>query len=303
MICATPTLLELVHLYVRGRPGIKPGTVGQLFYAVKSLQRYHGCTLRAADFEDDLILAWLSHRLAEWAPKTVHRERSSLLTLWRFAYKKGYAQSMPIDIPSVRLPRKNPNSWTIEEYTRLIATCKSLTGKMRETEISRAVWWESLLVFLYWIGCRIGAALAIQPGDVDLSRRLVRLDWDDAKTSLEQILVMHPEAVNAVSMVLSPGREFLWPYPYHRSRIWRHYKAILVQAGLPTDRKHMFQKVRRTTYTQCVKHGSKDIASRQLGHKTDMSRYYLDVTQLPDTQAADVMPPLNPPAAGLCRDW
>jgi hypothetical protein len=34
------------------------------------------------------------------------------------------------------------------------------------------------------------------------------------------------------------------------------------------------------------------VAQRQLGHKTDMSRYYLDQTQLADVQAADVLPSL-----------
>lgn len=290
MICSTPTLAELVTLYGVHHPCLDKDSLNLYGYARKSLEKFYGYELRACDFSDDLMLPWLSHRLGERAAKTVRRERGDLLTLWRFSFKRGLCSQQPIDVPTVKVPRKNPNSWTISEYTRLIDTCRSLTGEIRGTGIKKSLWWESLTTFLYWIGCRIGAALAVETSDIFLDRRLVRLKSEDAKTNLEQILLMHPQAVAAVKSMLSPDRKLVWPYPFGRRRIWEHYKAILQRAGLPTDREHMFQKTRRTTYTMCVKYGSKEIASKQLGHKTDMSRYYLDESQLLTPQAADVLP-------------
>jgi integrase len=225
--------------------------------------------------------------------KTVKRERGDLLTLWRFAYKQGLCRESPIDVPTVKIARRNPNSWTAAEYTALLATCAGLRGEMRATGISKAAWWGSLSTFLYWIGCRIGAALAIRPADMDLRRRLVRLRAEGAKTGIEQTLLLHPQAVAAVASIYSPDRQRVWPYPYSRRRLWEHYKQILRRAGLPSDRSSMFQRTRRTTYTLCVKYGSKEVASRQLGHKTDMSRYYLDESQLDIQQAATVLPPLT----------
>jgi integrase len=290
VIRATPTLAELIGLYALHHPGLDAKSLAQYGYAVKSLERHYGYALRACDFSDDLLLPWLSARLACRAAKTVKRERGDLLTLWRFAYKRGLASVPPEDVPTVKVPRHNPNAWTPVEYAKLIAACHSLVGEMRGTGISKAIWWESLVTFLFHVGCRIGAALAVKSADVNLDRRIVCLRADAAKTGLEQVLVLHPQAVAAVARVWASDREYVWPYPYTPRRIWEHYKRLLAAAGLPTDRTSMFQRTRRTTYTLCVKFGSKEIASRQLGHKTDMSRFYLDESQLHPTQAADLLP-------------
>ena len=292
MICATPTLAELVRLYILHHPCLKSGSRYLYGRSVGSLESHYGYELRACDFADDVILPWLSWRLGTASAKTVKRERGDLLTLWRFAFKQGLCQNPPIDVPTVKIPRRSPNSWTVEEYQRIVAVCDLLQGDMRGLPISKAMWWRTLVTFLYWIGCRIGAALAVTPSDVNLDRRLVRLAADDAKTDLEQVLLLSPQAADTLRTMLAFGRPTIWEYPYSRRHIWEEYKAILALAGLPNDRSHMFQKTRRTTYTQCVKHGSKEIASKQLGHKTDMSRFYLDESQLDITQAANLLPQL-----------
>ncbi len=290
MIRATPTMADLIGLYALHHPSLDAKSLAQYGYATKSLERFYGYFLRACDFDDDLILPWLSHRLCEVAAKTVKRERGDLLTLWRFAYRKGLASNPPIDIPTVKVQRINPTSWIVEEYARLLAACREMDGEIRGTGIRRSVWWESLATFLYHIGCRIGAAMAVRTADVNLVRRFVILRADAAKTKVEQVLVLHPQVVAALSRLWSADREMVWPYPYSYRRIWEQYKGLLSKAGLPTDRSSMFQRTRRTTYTLCVKFGSKEIAGRQLGHKTDMSRFYLDETQLHATQAADLLP-------------
>ena len=289
-ISPTLTLTDLVRLYALHHPGLEPKSLACYGYAVRSLERFWGHILRAGDLGEDLILPWLAQRLRDVAPKTAKRERGDLLTLWRFAYKQNLLSREPRNLPTVKVPKKNPNSWTIEEYRRLVAACKNLHGEIRGTGIDKVLWWESMLTFLYWIGCRISAALAVKSTDVDLARGLVKLRAETSKTDWEQILTLHPQAIEAIRLVWSIDRQYVWPWPYNRNHVWTPYKKILDAAGLPKDRTSMFQKTRRTTYTLCVKFGNKDIASHQLGHRTDMSRYYLDMSQIEYAQAANVLP-------------
>ena len=289
MIQLAPSMADLVKLYAIHHPSLDEGSVKLYQYAVKSLERHCDYIPHASDLSDDLLLPWLGRRLRERSPKTVRRERSDLLTLWRFAYKKGMTANPPIDFPTVKVPRKNPNSWTVEEYQTIAASCAAMRGEMRGTGIPKSRWWSSMTTFLYWVGCRIGAALAVRWEDVNLQRRTVRLIAEEAKTDTEQVLTLHQQTVDAIASMRS-SMPTVWPFPYGHRHIWDQYKSILRRAGLPADRSHMFQKTRRTTYTLCVKYGSKEVASRQLGHKTDMSRFYLDTSQLDDVQASDILP-------------
>lgn len=290
MICATPTLIQLVDLYSRHHPSLDSASLKLYGYAVGSLEKHYGYSLRACDFSEDLILPWLSARLAQRSAKTVKRERGDLLTLWRFAFKRGLCRESPFDIPAVKVPMRTPNSWTPGEYAMIVDSCRKLTGTVKGTAIPRSLWWHTITTFLYWVGCRIGAAVAIEPSDVNLSRRTVRLRSDAAKTDFEQVLALHPMACQSIEEMMAFRQPHVWPTGVSHRRLWEQYKVILTSAGLPHDRSCMFQRTRRTTYTLCVKFGSKELASKQLGHKTDMSRFYLDTTQLGQQSAADVMP-------------
>lgn len=286
----SPTLTELVRLYARHHPSLSDQARKLYGYAVTSMERTLGRKLRCSDLSEELILDWMAARIKKVAAKTIKRERSDLLTLWRFARKRGLCSEGPVDIPVVKMPKRQPNSWTVEEYAKIYQACGYLYGYVKGTKIRRSTWWRTLIVFLFYSGCRISAALAVERSDVFLSRRLVRLRAEASKTNYEQYIRLHPEALRAVETQMNHGQNRLWPYPYSHRKIFTVYKTILQNAGLPDDRACMFQRTRRTCYTLCVRFGSLDVASRQLGHQTDMSRFYLDESQLSPRQAADILP-------------
>lgn len=283
----------LLGVYAPHRLSVSGKTIDQYGYAVRSLEKYASRPLAIGDLSDDLILSWLRSRLADVSPKTVKRERGDVLTIWRWAAAHGYCDTPPGDIPTIRVPHKLPVAWTVDEFERVVSTCRGLTGEMRGTGINRSAWWSSLMIFLYWSGARITAALEVRSLDVNMERRLVILRAETAKTGVEQALHLHDQAVAAIAGHYDPARELVWPYPYNSRRRWIHLKAILRDAHLPCDRYRMFHCIRRTTYTMAVKFGSRAIAQRQLGHRTDMSRYYEDPTQIDQQQAADVLPTLS----------
>ncbi len=285
----------LQMVYAPHRLGISPSTIEQYGYAVTSLEKFCGRPVLVAELADDLVLRWLSQRLGEVGPNTVKRERRTILTLWRWAARHGHNSTPPIDIPMIRVPRQPVVTWDMDEVERVVVACRQQRGEMRGTGIEKAAWWSSLILFLHWVAPRIHAALAVTPADLDMERRSVLLRADVSKTGEMQLLAVADQAVAAIAGHYCPHREYVWPYPYNTRQIWVQLKRILKTAGLPADRYHMFHCFRRTNYTMVVKHGSRDMAQRQLGHRTDMSRYYEDRSKLSDRQAAHVLPELRLP--------
>ena len=284
----------LRRIYAPARLGISSATIAQHGYACRSLAKFLGRRAKISELSEDLLLPWLSARLQEVAPKTVHRERASILAIWRMAAKRGCCDPPPDDVPRVRVPRKLPIGWFPDEYERLVATARQMKGEIRGTGIHKSLWWSSLLIFLYCVGCRIKAALAVTPGDVDLARRYVRLRVDPAKTDLEQILPLSDQAVAAIAAIYCPHREHIWPWPYGREYIWHVLGKLLETAGLPNDRYHKFQCCRRTNGSLVAVNGSIDAAARQLGHTSTAmtTKHYLDPRILNAGQQP-LVPPLR----------
>lgn len=283
----------LGSVYAPHRLGISPLTVTQYGYACTSLENFCGRPVAVAELTDDLVLRWLQQRLQEVSPNTVKRERRTILTLWRWASRHGYNSTPPIDIPMIHVPRMPVVTWELADVERVVVACRAQRGEMRGTGISRAAWWSSLILFLHWVAPRIRAALAVSPADLDLERRSVLLRADVAKNGEMQLLAVADQALAAIAGHYCPHRKYVWPYPYNFRQLWPQLKRILQTAGLAHDRYHMFHCFRRTCYTQIVKFSSRDIAQRQLGHRSDMSRFYEDRSKLNDQQAAHVLPELR----------
>ena len=290
------TLSDFLTVYAPRRLGISQATVKQYSYACSSLERFYGRPVAVAELTDDFVLPWLQQRLREVSPKSVYRERGSILTLWRWAAKHGHNSTPPVDIPMIRVPRQPVVTWELAEVERVVVACRQQRGEMRGTGISKAAWWSSLILFLHWVAPRIRAALAVTPADLNMERRSVLLRADAAKTGEMQQLAVADQALDAIAGHYCPHRKYVWPYPYHTRQIWVQLKRILKTAGLPNSRYHMFHCFRRTNYTQVVKFGSRDMAQRQLGHRSDMSRHYEDRTKLSERQAAHVLPELRLPS-------
>lgn len=283
----------LQAVYAPHRLGISPSTIQQYGFACTSLEKFCGRTVTVAELTDDLVLRWLSQRLQEVSPKTVKRERCTILTLWRWAARHGYNATPPVDIPMIKVPRQPVVTWELDQIERIVMACRTQRGELHGTGISKAAWWSSLILFLYWVAPRIRAALAIKTADLNMERRTVLLRADAAKTGEVQVLAIGDQAVTAIAAHYCPHRKFVWPYPYNSRQVWVQFKTILRTAELPTDRYHMFHCLRRTCYTQAVKYGSREIAQRQLGHRSDMSRFYEDRSKLNGQQAAHVLPKLH----------
>lgn len=96
--------------------------------------------------------------------------------------------------------------------------------------------------------------------DSELLRAYYRLPYDSI------------ESLRAISR---PRRSLLFPWPYNPTYIYDHYKKLLEAAGLPTDRKSKFHRMRKSTASHFEAAGGN--ATKLLDHTSRrVTENYLD---------------------------
>jgi integrase len=270
------TLSGVLQQYVASRLGLRESSAEQMHYSAQSLEKHVGRKVYADELSETMLLAFLKAQLKVLKPTTVKRQRGDLLTLWRFAHKRGWSGPVP-DVEPIKVPRRNPQAWSTDDLQKLLAVTFRLRGDMRGTGIRKADWYTSFALFLYDTGSRLTAALAIESRDVDLKARTVLLLADNSKVGLEQVCTLSEQTADWIGRHYDAGRDLVWPYPWHKRRLWLDLKEIAGAAGVPCDHGEGFHRFRRTFATAAVNVAGWEVASRSLGHtSTNMTKRYVD---------------------------
>jgi len=302
-------LAELADEYSKSRFQLKPGSKANLLVAVRSLERHAGRALACSELSAELLNAWLAARLQVRAARTVHRERGDLLTLWNFGHETQRAHA-PDTIFPIRLAKTKPKAWSLDELERLLLTARATPGPLgKDSRISRALFWEALLLTAYDTAARIGALLECRWCDLHVAGQYLLLAAEFAKTDTEQICGLAPETLTLLGQLRDrsglPGggspaddaKIFAWPH--RRQGLWEWLDRLLVRAGLPQDRNRKFHCLRKTCASLTHRESSLEVAQRALGHTSPrQTETYLDpLIAGTDTQAIDVLPrPFGGPA-------
>jgi integrase/recombinase XerD len=153
----------------------------------------------AAAGSDD-VQAWLADlRARGLAPSSIARKAAAARMLFRHLVLVGLRPDNPA--ADVALPRRRtrlPRSLTPSEIQRLIEAANGTSP--------RALRDRALVELLYWAGLRVGEAVGLERGSVDLENRLVRCV---GKGDKERIVPLGREAVDAVRRYLARGRPYL----------------------------------------------------------------------------------------------
>jgi len=89
-----------------------------------------------------------------------------------------------------------------------------------------------------------------------------------------------------------PGRELVWPWPYHRNTLWSMSRRIIQGAGLSVDSRGrgQFHKIRRTCISYCAAINP-GLAQQQAGHAdARTTARYIDPRIAGRQSAVDVLP-------------
>ena len=172
----------------------------------------------------------------------------------RLAIARGFALYMqtidsatevpPAGVFAARYQRPTPYLWSGEDIGRVLEAAGELDPPLK------AAGYEALFGLLAVTGMRIGEALALEPGDVDLEEGVIAIRQETAKLERARLVPLHPTTVRALRRY-ADARARLCPRPRSRafflsasgSRIDRSeasktLRAITTELGLRTETVH-----------------------------------------------------------------
>ena len=242
------------------------------------------CTLDA--LTDDLVERFLAFWRPRRAIDSIKRMRGELLSIWRYAHRKGYVETQPRDVDEIRTPKRNGDCWSVGELDRLLTVAASVEGTV--AGIPASLYWPALIIFLTETGLRKGAALQVATSNFDAEAGWIRAAWDTQKQKADQDLPLSPQTVRLILATQPAGRELLFPWPFTTATIDTRLRAFLKQAGLPSGRRDLWHKLRRTCATFTADVAGELEAQKQLGHAgISTTRKYIDVRKLRRARIVD----------------
>jgi integrase len=266
------TLTELLENYYEIDRIVSDGYAASIKNAIRNFQRYkQTAAATVEDLSDDELRGMATWMLKQKRSRaTVNKNLRTLSALARFAYRRKLSAYRP-DVEKLPERRPHPISWRPEELTKLINAIRCVFSDS---------WWGktllSVVLVAYDTALRLVDVLRIESNPQDFARGVVYVT--ERKTDRRRSYILHAttlKALHAAYGVFQGGRVF--SYPYRETQpLRRRLRRCLAAAGLPTDRKCLFQMIRRTTANAARSAGMD--ASTVLGHSARWvtESYYLD---------------------------
>jgi len=265
--------------------------------ALKHLADHVGRDPFIRELGDEMVAGCLAKMVtAGRSPATANKTRAHLLAIWRFARRRGLIDTLP-EVDRLREPKRIPKAWTEAEVTRILQAAAKETGEV--CAIPSRQWWVALLLLLYDTGLRISAAMHLRWRDLDEENGIIFVPAEVQKQNADQVPFLSEDMLPVLRMIRRE-HAMMFPWPFDRGcRQWptltRHLRRILKRAGLPSDRKDLFHKFRKTTASY-IKLGGGD-PTEQLGHSSPaVTRAYLDPRIVGQRRMVDLLPRPELPA-------
>jgi integrase len=257
--------------------------------SLRNLAKFLERQPRLSDLSDDTInryLAWF--RALGRAPSSVNKERANVLAIWRFACRKHYVKDWP-DVEMEIEPRRLPMAWLEHEVRALFAACTQEPGSI--CGVPAGLWWSCLLMVIWDSGERISAVAGLRWPAIDLRSGWVVVSAELRKGKrADRGYRLAPDTVAMLKSLRKHCRDDrVFPWPYTPNYLWLKFNVVLARAGLPTDRRSKFHRVRRSVASYFEAAGGD--ATQLLDHsdRRVTIRSYLDVRICGQKQAADVL--------------
>jgi integrase/recombinase XerD len=243
-------LTEHVEQYLRARRalGVKLERHGRLLPQLVTFLETAG----ASTITRELAVSWA--RL----PTGVHpRHWAARLSIARgFA---AYLQTIdpateipPAGVFAVRYQRPIPYLWSQHDISRLLDAARALRPPLK------AASHEALFGLLAVTGMRLGEALALEPGDVDLKTGVITIRAHSAKLERARLVPLHPTTIQALDRYVDT-RARLCPEP-------RSNTFLLSSIGTSLDRSAVAKTLRELTTLLGLRTDTVHPTAHQLRH-------------------------------------
>ena len=274
--------LEDIYVPLKLRGG-STNTLRLYRHSIKRFSDYLNRDAMLSDFDDLVVSRYLAN-LAGLSPYSIEKERAQLCAMWNFAARKGIVSKFPTVYPT-KLPERLPLAWEQTDLSQLLESCAKEKGEI--AGVSAALWWVTLHLVMWDTGERIGAILKLKWDNLHGNRLMVPAEIRKGKTR-DRLFELDARTVNQMRSIDQPNRSLIFPWHQAPNHIYYHYSRILRRAGLPTDCKSKFHRMRKTVATFFAAAGGD--ASKLLDHQNPKTtQRYLDQRMLPETQAKDLL--------------
>lgn len=285
------TLSELCdRSYFPLNPRIRSAeTRRQYAFALADFAAALGRPARTGDLTDGNVSRLLSHlRTRGLAAKTCNERAGRILAIWRWLYHQRQIDVWPLP-QSLAVPRRVPLAWTRAELDALLTACRGQRGAI--AGVRAALWWSSLHLVLWDSGERISALLACRWDYLSGEHLSIPAECRKGQTE-DRVYRLSQPSLDLLGIIRFPQRPQIWPWPYHPLYLWQRYRALRRAAGLPTDRRSSFHRMRRSVASHFEAAGGN--ATELLGHSDrKLTRSsYIDPRICETPQAADRLFPM-----------
>ena len=238
------------------------------------------------DLTDATISEFASARLAGGsAIATVQQNQLKLLALWRFACEVGERREWPT-IKAVSVPERIPAAWTREELARIFGSIKNSEGLIGA--VPATLWWETLHRLLWDSGERVAAILGLKWSMVSLADGTLLVPAELRKGQTRDKTYRLSEDTIRCLEALPHRKGLMLKWDRSACQLYYQYRIILRRAELPTDRRSMFHRMRRSVASHIKAAGGDAMeAMDHASAKTTAS--YLDPRIVPRVSPCDLL--------------
>lgn len=264
---------------------------------INSFERFLKRRAALVDLNDDTVgrfLSWFLGQPGGRSPYSANKERSNLLAIWRFAYRRNGDDGTPLvkvwpTVQPEKEPRDEPMAWLEGDLAKLFGVFDSLAGSI--CGILECHWWRALHCVLWDTGERIRAIMQLTWANVDLDGGYVTVPAATRKGGMKGLVYkLHQNTADELRKIKSDrgASQLVFPWGRGDTYLWYRYSKILAKAGLPNDRKSKFHRMRRSVASHAEAAGLN--ATELLGHSSrKVTQAYLDPRIVQKKQAADVL--------------
>lgn len=239
------TLQQLLVDYYQPLKGISDRTVAIYGFTLKAWGDFIGRPPTLEDLEELGVARFLSHRTRTREAATAAKDRCQIRALWEFSARRNMVRTWP-QLPRIRVPERVPEAWLTEEMGRLLAAAAAEPGRIGDVPAS--LWWRAALMLGYESGERAKALRLLRWKHVRGCVVTFVAETRKAKVRdiAREISVETADLLLSIKGSRGPD-DLVLPWPYSETYLYNKLNAILKRAGLPTDRRSKFHRIRRTT--------------------------------------------------------
>jgi integrase len=275
--------------------GLCSRSIGIYGHSIHLLEVFLGRPATVADLAEDTVIAFLRWReVTPYSkrgvprPATIAKDRTQLLSLADYAFRKRLLDEAPVVKP-LRVPKRLPRGFTADEIGRLIRACSRRQGAI--AGVPAKAWWSSLIWAAWCTAARRGELLAVRWADVDAARCEIVFRAEGRKGHTRDICrrIDQRLAEQLEQRRGDPGA-LVWEWDRRPTSLYNSMAILCTMAAVPQLRLHAIRKA-SASY---VAAGGGD-AVEHLDHSDPaITRdHYLDDRIVGRRAGVDFLPPLN----------